>query len=114
MGEKIGRNKVISEGNLCLDILGVKSQSTPQPIASLNTGSTANSSAGLKAILGVGGSSEFQSADQLPPPAEKSAADMLMQMMIKEIPVAPPKAMQVTAPRSAFNFTYVKEGDESE
>ena len=51
--------------------------------------------------------------DQAPPPTA-SAADAFMQMMMKDIPLPPPPQVmpaQQTS-RSAFNFSYVKEGEE--
>ena len=97
-----------SEGKLKA-MLGVKSQPAPQPQPDP---STANAAAGLKMLLGVGGgNSAPQTAGQPQPP--DSAADVLMKMMMKDPMPPPPSAMPMArAPASAFNFAYVKEGDE--
>jgi hypothetical protein len=67
-------------------------------------------SADLKSLLGV--------TSQKPPPLppKPSAADAFMKMMMKDIQSMPPPPPQVMpmpqASRPAFNFSYVKEGDE--
>ena len=67
-------------------------------------------SADLKSLLGV--------TSQKPPPLppKPSAADAFMQMMMKDIqsmPPPPPRVMPMPqSSRPAFNFSYVKEGDE--
>lgn len=98
-----------SEG-LLKAMLGVKSVPDTQPPAT-----SADSSVGLKTLLGVSGVSEPKTAEQPPPPKE-SAADALMQMMMKDMPMPPPpQVMPVQqATGSAFNFSYVKEGEEPE
>ena len=106
-----------SSAGMLKAMLGVKNDTKPQPPAANETSSEApssNASAGLKALLGVGGSDEPQKADEAAPPKEESAADVVMQMMMKDIPMPPPPVMPlpVQAPPSAFNFTYVKEGEE--
>lgn len=78
--------------------------------------SYANSSAGLKLLLGVGVSNEPKKVEQ-PSPPQESAADALMQMMMNNsIPMPPPPQhrplQQVSGSR--FNFSYVKEGEEAE
>jgi hypothetical protein len=92
-------------------ILGVKSDPVPVP---QKTGSDASgASAGLKALLGVT-SSNVQLKDDPALPPKASAADAFMQMMMKDIPMPPPPQVmpvQQTS-RSAFNFSYVKEGEE--
>ncbi|KAL7542662.1 hypothetical protein ACHAXR_012108 [Thalassiosira sp. AJA248-18] len=103
-----------SEG-LLKAMLGVKSDPDPQPSATAATSGTSSAaaSAGLKALLGVRGNNEPQKADEPPPPKEESAADVLMQMMMnKEIPMPPPPQVVPVQARSAFNFTYIKEGEE--
>jgi len=116
-GKKDETQENNSEG-LLKAMLGVKSDPDPQPpTTSTNNAdsNSADSSAGLKALLGVVGSSEPKKADQ-PPPPEESAADALMQMMMKDIPMPPPpQVMPVQqTTRTAFNFSYVKEGEEPE
>mmetsp|Transcript_9545 Transcript_9545/g.21532 ORF Transcript_9545/g.21532 Transcript_9545/m.21532 type:complete len:1579 (+) Transcript_9545:123-4859(+) len=114
--DKKGKTQESNSEGMLKSMLGVKSDpDTQPPMTSTNTdSSSADASAGLKALLGVAGSNEPRKADQPPPPKE-SAADSLMQMMMmKEIPMPPPpQVMPVQqATGSAFNFSYVKEGDE--
>ena len=93
-------------------MLGIKSVTSPQPSASAD----ASASAGLKALLGVAGNGAPQKAEQ-PPPTEVSAADKLMQMMMKDaIPMPPPPQVMPVQQSSGFNFSYtqVKEGEEQQ
>lgn len=86
-----------------------------------SSGTNDAAASGLKAMLGVGAThSAAPSLENVPPlpppPAPKpaTAADALFAMMMNEgsAPVAPPGPMQ-QQPQPAFNFTYVKEGEEA-
>ncbi|KAL7553084.1 hypothetical protein ACHAWF_016346 [Thalassiosira exigua] len=95
-------------GNIEKNKIGVNGDPT-HPMAGTSTGpSPVDASAGLKALLGVPPQKTHQ-----PAPAEGSAADVLMQMMLKDVPAPLPAPLPIqTAPRPAFNFSYVKEGEE--
>jgi transcription elongation GreA/GreB family factor len=88
-------------------MLGVKMGSTSTP-----SGTNA-SSEGLKALIGVG-AADGKEKQISEPPSLESAADALMQLMMKDTPTlpSPPPIMGQNLPNSAFNFTYVKEGEE--
>jgi len=104
-----------SEGPLKA-MLGVKKGPDPQPPAASinNDASSADASAGLKALLGVAGGSNKPSKPDQPPPPKESAADALMQMMLNDISMPPPPQVVPVqqATQSAFNFSYIKEGEE--
>ena len=106
-----GKTQECNSAGLLKAMLGVKSEPVPLPHKTENNQSGA--SAGLKALLGVTSSNSHLKVDQAPPPTA-SAADAFMQMMMKDIPLPPPPQVmpaQQTS-RSAFNFSYVKEGEE--
>ena len=85
-------------------MLGVKNEQPP--VSNTN----ASQSEGLKSLLGVGGNNAPQTAQ---PPAQESAADKLMAMMMTDnIPMPPPPQVAVQPQSSSFNFSYVKEGEE--
>ncbi len=92
-------------------MLGVKSD--PVPLPQKTESDASGASAGLKALLGVTSSNGQLRGDPAVPP-KASAADAFMQMMMKDIPMqSPPQIMPVQqTSRSAFNFSYVKEGEE--
>lgn len=100
------QNSKASEAQL-KSILGVNTPAL-QPQAAAETAAAA---AGLKAMLGVGVSAAPQNTNVSNPPSE-SAADVLMQMMMQgsNIPVVP--VMEQPMSHAAFNFTYLKEGEE--
>lgn len=101
-------------------MLGVKKGSeAPNTVAQTVPPEKANASAGLKALLGVGASTAAPSQTALPPPPPPptrpaTAADALLEMMMKNPQVTPPApVVPVQQPsRPAFNFTYVREGKE--
>lgn len=111
-------------------MLGVGSSQAPAPV--VLPSSATDASAGLKAMLGVGGSAtptpNSPPLQQIPnppppppemmapapPPQPATAADKLFAMMkAKQQPQAPPSPMYAAPPSSSFNFTYVKEGEET-
>ena len=113
---KNGKSNAQSDG--LKTMLGVKNDSVPptQTATQDNNNSADTAEEGLKAILGVvsrGDEPANSPVVNAPPPME-SAADALMQLMMQDnqFSAPPPMIPLQTAPRSAFNFTYVKEGED--
>ncbi len=106
-----GKSQECNSAGLLKAMLGVKSD--PVPLPQKTESILSGASAGLKALLGVTSSNSPLKVDQAPPP-KASAADAFIQMMMKDIHMPPPPQVmpaQQTS-RSAFNFSYVKEGEE--
>eukprot|EP00569_Conticribra_weissflogii_P007667 CAMPEP_0171333012 /NCGR_PEP_ID=MMETSP0878-20121228/3752_1 /TAXON_ID=67004 /ORGANISM="Thalassiosira weissflogii, Strain CCMP1336" /LENGTH=1566 /DNA_ID=CAMNT_0011833895 /DNA_START=148 /DNA_END=4848 /DNA_ORIENTATION=+ len=99
-------------------ILGVKNEALSQNehiSVQTNDASTTAAAEGLKAILGVvSGGDGLSTAAEGGHASETSAADALLQLMIEEEQVnfPPPYLPEQAAPKSVFNFTYIKEGEE--
>lgn len=108
--EKAQASKASSEGQLKA-MLGVTSASKPQPPAATENVDTNAAAAGLKAMLGLGGGTSESPTESKSAAPDESAADVLMQLMMQGSP-APTTMPEQHVPRSAFNFTYVKEGEE--
>ena len=110
--DKKGKTQENNTEVLLKSMLGLKTTDPQPPKNGKNADSSSAAAAeGLKAILGVGVSNEPPKADKPPPPKE-TAADLVMQMMMKDVPTPHPPPLE--QPNSAgFNFTYVKEGDEA-
>lgn len=101
--------KSSSEGQLKA-MLGVKSVPEPHPPPATENVDANAAAEGLRAMLGLGGDvRESQNVSKYAPPTE-SAADVLMHLMMQGN--SAPAMPQQYATRSAFNFTYVKEGEE--
>lgn len=108
----VASDKSASDGLKAM--LKIGGSSEPAPAA---TSSASNMTDGLKAMIGVASvptTAPSTSSNAPPPPSSPSAADKLMQLMMQDVPVSSPlPAMPLQqTPQSAFNFTYVKEGDE--
>jgi len=101
-------------------ILGVQEPGTMSSMAKENNlQPSMNATDGLKAMLGVGPKSVNPLALQpvpVPPqpPRPTTAADALMEMMMKQqrAPISTPMFAAPQSSQPTFNFTYVKEGDE--
>ena len=101
-----------SEGQLKA-ILGVQNTSSQQaPTATEKVDANA-AAEGLKAMLGLGGTAATSQDESKSAPSNETAADVLMQLMMNgSAAPATQDTHHMPAPRSGFNFTYVKEGEE--
>jgi hypothetical protein len=111
-GQKAWRKLVSTQGSInaashdLKAMLGLSETSTPRKISS-----SSNASEGLKALIGVGIADEKEQTSTKLCSLE-SAADALMQLMMKDT-IAPLPPPGVTLDRNVpFNFTYIKEEDD--
>ena len=105
--DRKGDDRMSNSAGVLKAMLGVRSDQDILPQTK-----AVDASEGLKALLGVAGNSAAQNRTQ-PPPPPKTVADMFLQMTgDKPAPVPPQGMPSVQPPRPAFNFTYVKDGEE--
>ena len=94
-------------------LLGVKTETS----TSVAVSDEKDASAGLKAMLGVtvNDTAVMPPPPLPPPPHPATAADALLELMMKEQSASPAPAIPAHQPsHQSFNFTYVKEGEEAQ
>lgn len=104
--DRAGEDQMSNSAGVLRDEIGVRSDPSNLPT------SATDATEGLKALLGVAGNIAQQNTKQ-PPGPPKTVADMFLQLIGDEPAPVPPQGIPgLQASRPAFNFTYVKDGEE--